>query len=79
MNFIWAIAMLVASYAIQLLLAPKQKAPDAATFEDFDFPQFEEGTPEAVYFGDCNAPDFFVVWYGNFRTSPIKVKGGGKK
>lgn len=77
-NFLWAIGLLVVSYAIQLLTTPKQDKPKKAVLEDFDYPQFEENTPQPIYFGDNWSPDFFVAWYGNLRTSAIK-SGGGKK
>lgn len=81
MPFLWAIGAMVASYAITVLLMPKPKPqkPKPAAFEDFDFPQAEEGTPQAVVFGDCWTPDWIVLWYGNYRTSSIKSGGGGKK
>lgn len=77
-NFLWAIGMLIASFAIQMLTTPKQDKPKKATLEDFDYPQFEEGTPQPIYFGDCNVPDFLVGWYGNLRTSAVKSSGGKK-
>lgn len=45
-------------------------------FEDFSFPQFEEGTPQCVFFGDNYTPDWMVLSYGNYRTQPIKTKSG---
>lgn len=76
MNFLWAIGMLIVSYAIQILITPKPEAPKAAAFEDFDFPQMEDGTPQAIVFGDVWSPDWTVLWYGNYRTSKIKASGG---
>ena len=78
MSFLWAIAMLVVSTAAQMLITPKAQKPEKATLKDFDFPQFEEGTPQPVIFGDCWTQDFFVAWYGNLRTSAIKSSGGKK-
>jgi hypothetical protein len=77
-NFLWALGMLVVSFAIQMLVTPKAEKPTKATIQDFDYPQFEESTPQAVYFGDNWSPDFFVSWYGNLRTSAIKSSGGKK-
>lgn len=74
--FAWALIMMVASYAIQALTM-KQPAIAPAAVGDFQFPQADEGTPQAVFFGDCWTPGWFVIWYGNFRT--IKIKSGGKK
>lgn len=77
-NFLWGLAFMIASYAIQTLLTPKPDVPKKATLEDFDFPQMEEGTPQSVVFGDVWIEDFYVLWYGNMRTSPIKTKSGKK-
>lgn len=72
--FAWALVFLVASTAIQSLLVKPQNAT-ASTFEDFDFPQSDENTPQAVFFGDCWTDGWMVLWYGNFRTTKIKSKG----
>ncbi len=77
-NFIFAIGLLIASYAIQALTTPKTDPQKPAALEDFDFPQFEEGTPQSVVFGDVWTEDMFVLWYGNLRTSAIKSSGGKK-
>lgn len=74
--FAWALVLMVASYAIQSLTIKKQNAK-ATALEEIDFPQSEEGTPHAVFFGDNWTAGFQVLWYGNMRT--IKIKGGGKK
>lgn len=78
MNFIWAIGMLIASYAIQVLLTPKPETPKPASLDDFDFPQVEEGTPQSVIFGDVWVSDWHVLWYGNLRTSAVKAESGKK-
>lgn len=74
--FAWALIFMVAQYAIQALTMKTQKMKPAA-LEDFDFPQAEEGTPQIVVFGDVWLDDWFVLWYGNYRTT--KIKSGGKK
>ncbi len=76
--WIWAIALLVASYAIQIFMTPKQEGPKPAAFDEFDFPQMEEGTPQIIVFGDVWIDDWMVLWYGNYDTSAIKSKGGKK-
>lgn len=82
MNFIWALALLVVSYAIQALTAKKPVVTDAkpASFEDFNFAQHEEGTPQPVVFGDAWIEDWMVLYYGQLLTEPIrsKVKSGKK-
>lgn len=72
----WALVSMVASYAIQSL-AMKQAKVHPAALADFDFNQHEEGTPQAIFFGDCWTSGAQVLWYGNFRT--IKIKSKGKK
>ena len=74
--FAWALVFLVASFAIQALLVKPQNQ-QATSLEDFDFPQADEGTPQAVFFGDCWTEGWMVLWYGNYRTT--KIKSGGKK
>ena len=76
--FVWAIGALFASYAITALITPKAETPKPAALEDFNFPQVEEGTPQAVIFGDVICDGWQVLWYGNMRTSAIKSKGGKK-
>ncbi len=75
--FAWALVFMVASYAIQsFLVKPVNQKP--AALEDFDFPQAEEGTEQAVIFGDVWLSGPMVLWYGNMRTKKIKSKGGKK-
>lgn len=71
----WALVAMVASYVItSFMIRTPVVAP--ATLEDFDFPQSQDGTPQAVLFGDGWTSGWMVLWYGNFRT--IKIKAGGK-
>ncbi|WOE76326.1 hypothetical protein [Alterisphingorhabdus coralli] len=74
--FLTSFALFLAHYAISSLLTPTQRNRPA-TLEEFDFPQVEEGTEQAVFFGDCWTEDWQVLWYGNLRTK--KIKQGGKK
>lgn len=76
MQVVWYIVWIVASYYINQALAPKPEKAKPAAFDDWDFPQFDEGTSQAVVFGDCWTPDWFVLWYGNYRTKSIKTKSG---
>lgn len=82
MNFIWALGLLIVSYAITALTAKKPTTEQArpATFEDFTFPQHEEGTPQPVIFGDVWIEDEMILYYGNLSNQAIRAKsGGGKK
>lgn len=75
MQFIIAIALFVISYAITALTAKKPAGIENAkpnVFEDFNFPTHEEGTPQAVIFGDCWTSDWMVLYTGNLRTEAIK-------
>ena len=67
-----ALFMLVASFVIQMALAPKQQNAKAAAFEDIEFPQCEEGTPQCVIFGDVWISDWTVLAVGNYKVVPIK-------
>lgn len=69
--FAWALVFLVAAYAVSAIVAKPQRV-DPAAAEDFEFPQFNEGTPQAVFFGDCWTDGWFILWYGNYRTQKIK-------
>lgn len=75
-----AIALSVVSTGLQLLTS--KKTPGAATnpaaFEDFDFPQSAEGTPQIVVFGDVWIEDWTVAWYGNYRNEAITASSAGK-
>lgn len=73
--YVYIIIMIISIY-LSIALAPKAARPRPATFSDFDFPQFEEGTPQCVFFGDCWTTDWMVLGLGNYRTSPIKTKSG---
>jgi len=76
--FAWALVFLVASYVITAVTMKTPQPQGPASLEDFDIPQVEEGTPHAVVFGDVWLEGWFVLWYGNYRTTKIKSKGGKK-
>jgi hypothetical protein len=78
MGIFYEILILVASYLITAAMKPKaRKAPDAvaALDSDFTFPQADEGTPEAVIFGEAWLPNWSVVWHGNYRGTPYQQQG----
>lgn len=75
-----AIALAVASFAITALTAKGPQSTKPNSFKDFQFPVPDEGTPQAVIFGDCWTSDWQVLWVGNYRTEEIHAQsGGGKK
>lgn len=78
MDPITALILLTASIIISAALAPKVQQPQPEAFEDINFPQADEGTPQAVTFGDCWSEDWMVLAVGNYRTEPIKGEGGKK-
>jgi hypothetical protein len=79
MNFIWGIALLIISYTITALTAKKPVDAKPASFSDFQFPQYQEGTPQPVIFGDVWTSDWVVLYTGQLKTQAIRQKSGGKK
>lgn len=77
--FAIGLLLMVVGYAIQAFTMKRPPGQRAATLDDFDAPQTNEGTPHAVVFGDVWLEGWQVLWYGNFRTQKIKTKGGKKK
>lgn len=73
-----ALWLMVASLVISVALAPKVQAPQPTAFEDIDFPQADEGTPQAVFFGDVWTEDWTVLTVGKYRTEEIRASGGKK-
>lgn len=73
-----SLAVSAASMVVQSLLVrrPPSQATNPAGLEEFEFPQMDEGTPQAVVFGDVWIKDWFVLWYGNYRTEAISREGG---
>ena len=75
---LYYVVVLIIAIVVQIALAPKPTVPEPATFADFEFPQYEEGTPQAVVFGDVVIKGWMVLSYGNYRYSEIRKSGGGK-
>jgi hypothetical protein len=72
-----ALVMMAASLLISSMLV-KHNSVKPAVLEDFDFPQVEEGTPQAVLFGQCWTPGWQVLWYGQLATTKIKSDASKK-
>ena len=66
--FIYAVVMLVVSYA----LAPKPPNAKPAAFDDLDAPVAEQGKPIPVVFGTVTVKGLNIIWYGNLSTKKIK-------
>lgn len=77
-SLVFAVVLLVASYAITASTARKPENAKPAVLGDFDFPQSEEGTPQAVVFGDAWIGDWMVLWYGDYQIQAIVSKTGKK-
>lgn len=71
-----AVILFIVSAVLSYALQPKQKTKPPEAFEDIDFPQADEGTPQAVIFGDCWSGDWTVLAVGNYRTTEIRSSGG---
>lgn len=74
----FGVSLLVASYAITALTARRPPNAKPAAVTDFEIAQAEEGTPQAIIFGDCWTDDYMVLWYGNYRVRPIYAKSKKK-
>lgn len=73
-QFIAAVALtLVASYALR----PKPQTQPPAGLSEIKVTTAEDGRPLGVLFG-CRYIHGNLGWYGDLRTTPIKVKGGKK-
>lgn len=70
--FFYYLAAAVVSFVLATALTPKPKTPAPATLKDFEFPQVDEGTPQAVVFGEVWIEGWMVLSYGNLRTKSIK-------
>jgi hypothetical protein len=71
-TLVFAISLIVIGGAIAALTQPKPSKPSPAALDDFQFPQPDEGTPHPVIFGEVWTSDWFVLYYGNFRTAKVK-------
>ena len=77
-SLVISLVLMAASYAITAMMARKQAPKKPASMEEFDFPQLDEGTAQAVVFGDVWTEDWMVLWYGDYQVTPIRSKGGKK-
>lgn len=73
MEIFTALLLMAASFLISAALTPKaqNQTPPPAALDEFDFPQVDEGTPQAVFFGDCWTADWMVLTVGNYRTQAV--------
>ncbi len=73
-----SLILMAISYAITASMQKRTPAQKPAALEDFDFPRMDEGSAEAVVFGDVWMKDWMVLWYGDYGVAPIRTKGGKK-
>lgn len=78
METIGYILILIASALISASMVKKPEPPKPEDFEDIDFPQADEGTPQCVIFGECWTGDWMVLTYGNYRTEEVRKENPGK-
>lgn len=70
--------LIAANILIGIALAPKPVTPKPEALKEIDFPQVEDGTPQAVIFGDCWSGDWCVLAVGDYRTQEVRKEGGKK-
>lgn len=74
---IWfTLALFAVTFLVTALLAPKPKVEDARAqnLDDVNFPQSTEGAPIALLLGSCRQRGPNSLWYGDFRSVPIRKK-----
>jgi len=80
MEFLIAAAISISISIVTSFLMPnKTQKVKPQTFNDDSFPQIDENTPKYIVSGQGKIPDWQVEWSGNYRTTAVKTKGGGKK
>jgi hypothetical protein len=78
MDIASALLILLASVVITAALAKKPEPPKPEDINQINFPQSDEGTPQAVIFGECWTGDWMVLAYGNYRTQEVRKSQPGK-
>lgn len=68
----WNIVFAIASFALQLVLAPKPQNAKPKSLEDFQVPTAEEGREIPPVFGTADIADPNVTWYGDLKKDAIK-------
>ncbi len=78
-NTAFFLVMLIASIALTIigrLLSPHPVGPQPSALGEFSVPTAEEGRAIAVVFGTCKIQGGNTVWWGDLKSSPVKVGGG---
>lgn len=74
MAFWTLIIAAVVSVALNLIFAPRPKAPKPEEARDIELPTAEAGRPIPVVFGTLRITGLNVLWYGEKRSRQSKVK-----
>lgn len=75
----WIAAIIfVVALVIGIAMMPKPESQPPPGLGDVKAPTADEGREIPVLFGTRNIKGPNVVWYGDFRSTPIKKKGGKK-
>ncbi|MER8923399.1 phage tail protein [Mesorhizobium sp. M0802] len=68
----WNIILAIASYALQLIFAPKPQNAKPKSLEDFNAPTAEEGRSIPVFFGTNDDQSPNSTWHGDLGKRAIK-------
>jgi len=77
MAWIYVIIFVVALIAAYAMMPKPQSAPPPG-INEVKAATAEEGREIPVLFGTRNIASPNIVWYGHFKTTPVKKKGGKK-
>lgn len=72
------IASVILSILTAIIFKPKSQTRPPAGLDEIKAPTAEEGREIPVVFGCRFIRGGNVTWYGDLRTTPIRVKGGKK-
>ena len=72
------LASVILSLITAIIFKPKSQAQPPAGLNELKLPIAEDGAEIPVVFGCRYLRGANCVWYGDYRTTPIKVKGGKK-
>ena len=60
--------------ALLAFLRPKPEPPKPNTLEDFNVPITKEGQEIGIVYGTAWVDSPQVVWYGDYKTEPVKTR-----